>query len=932
MATDSTQPLQIPITTVGEAQSVASLTRVQGAVRNLASGVEGMARRFQQSFGGIAAGLGALTAFFGTAGVRASLAAWRETSVSMRELEFQLRRSGKAAAETTTELNALADALEESTGVDDAKVRTVMRILLAQGNQIAQVKELTPLLLDLAAAMEVDAVSAARMVGAQLAEGNISIKRLGISAKTTEELIGQLTSRIQGQAAASFAAQGSTGTLAVAFGNTKEEVGALIELPLFAFLEGFVAGVKRVTAAISEWKRENETLYQSIIKAFGNAGGMIGAHIDKIVLAVGSYAALRTAMMLVNGVTSVFTGLSAGAFTAALASNIKGVSALSAEVGVLRAALVGVWGVLSTVIAAGASAWAGWEIGKLASQFVILGSTIEDQVVKHLLRLKLVWMGVQESIGLGSEENRSEMALLAAEIEGTTKAAQDAAVALDAALDAAMAKRAEAEAAGGAGGAGAGGGAAQREVNEAAIRGKGLLAVEEEQLRRGAELLQADLERKRVTLDDFAQIRAEQIETVYQQEILRLYQVAAEAEDKAKAQIELEEGLKLAHERFITELLRLDTDLSNKRDALRREDLQKELAANEQRLSAARDQISEQRTREQNSFRMGREEKRSREIASLRSEAAVIDESIRGAERGLGAETDPAARASREQSLRGMQSERRGIGAQLATAEETPDPNSITDQFESAITRMEDRLNTFAEGVANVFSSVIQGAVDGIAGSIEGLLKGTMDWADALRNIGGSIFNAVISAISRMFAEWMVKRMLMLVFNKSASIQEGTTDAAAKAPGALMSSISSYGVAAIVGIAALLAAMAAIGGGFESGGYTGNGATHAPAGLVHGKEFVLNAGAVNKYGLPLLTSMNAQATRSWEAGQPMAPAGRGMGAVSSMGQPESGGKKVVNVVMVDNRNAARDYLRTAEGEAHLVDVVRRNSLKIGVGS
>lgn len=926
---DTTPPLQIPVAVTGEAAAVQGLVRVQGAVTNLARGVEGMAQRFQQSFAGITAGIGALTAFFGAQGVRASLAAWRETSTSMRELEFQLRRSGKAAAETTTELNALADALEESTGVDDAKVRTVMRILLAQGNQIDQVKQLTPLILDLASAMETDAVSAARMIGAQLEEGNISIKRLGVSAKTTEDLIFQLTTRIQGQAAASFSAQGSAGRLAVAIGNAKEEVGALVEVPIFAFLTGFVDGVKKATASISEWKRNNEALYASLTSTVGTVGNVIGGNLDKILLVTGALVALRGSMALLNGVANTLFGTTFATAAASWLSNVKGVQALSGEVGILRAATVGLVGVLSTVAAAGATAFAGWELGKVISDLRVAGDTVQNGIVRTILQAKVAWLEFKDSIGFGSSEARSEIALLREEIEKTNVTQQEADALQDRALEARQARTASSQATGGSGDTGS----PAKAANEALLRGKGLLAVEEEQLRRGQELLRADYEAKRVTLDQFAQYRMEQVETLYQQEVIRLHQVAAESEDKARAQIELEEALKLAHERYVSELLRLDTDLARERDQLRREELRKELELKRSVLEEQRGAITEKRARDQRSFRLGREEKRALEIGSLRQEDQVIGESIRGLESQRDAEKDPAARAEIEGGIRGLQSERRGVRGQLAAAEETPDPNSMADQFDATLTKATDSLNTFAEGVADVFGSVIQGAVDGIAESIEGLIKGTMDWGDALRNIGSTIMNSVVTAIARMFAEWLVKRALMAAKNILFSQQEGAADTAAKAPGALMSSISSYGVAAIVGIAALMAALAALSGGFAEGGYTGNGPVRAPAGVVHGKEFVMNANAVSKYGLPLLSSMNAQAAGVWEVGTGVnnAAVSRGMSRADESAQPTTASsKRQVNVVVVDDRNAARDYLATAEGEAMIVKMMRKNAVQVGI--
>lgn len=49
---------------------------------------------------------------------------------------------------------------------------------------------------------------------------------------------------------------------------------------------------------------------------------------------------------------------------------------------------------------------------------------------------------------------------------------------------------------------------------------------------------------------------------------------------------------------------------------------------------------------------------------------------------------------------------------------------------------------------------------------------------------------------------------------------------------------------------------------FEGGGYTGNGATNAVAGVVHGREFVFDAAAVSRIGVPTLESIRNGSFRS----------------------------------------------------------------------
>jgi len=155
------------------------------------------------------------------------------------------------------------------------------------------------------------------------------------------------------------------------------------------------------------------------------------------------------------------------------------------------------------------------------------------------------------------------------------------------------------------------------------------------------------------------------------------------------------------------------------------------------------------------------------------------------------------------------------------------------------------QLGTTAQMVGRAMTTFIGGAVDSIAGGIKGLLSSTMSWGQALRSIAGGILNSVVDAISRMFAEWIVGRLLVSATEKTAAASE----AVAKAPSALLTSITSYGAAAAIGIAALLAAMSALGGGFQSGGFTGAGPSGEPAGVVHRGEYVVPAQTVSRLGV-----------------------------------------------------------------------------------
>lgn len=84
----------------------------------------------------------------------------------------------------------------------------------------------------------------------------------------------------------------------------------------------------------------------------------------------------------------------------------------------------------------------------------------------------------------------------------------------------------------------------------------------------------------------------------------------------------------------------------------------------------------------------------------------------------------------------------------------------------------------------------------------------------------------------------------------------GAATAAAWTPAAITSSIGSFGAAAAIGLAAVVAALA-FKGGFRKGGYTGNGGVDDVAGVVHGKEFVFDADATSRIGVANLEAIRA---------------------------------------------------------------------------
>jgi len=129
-----------------------------------------------------------------------------------------------------------------------------------------------------------------------------------------------------------------------------------------------------------------------------------------------------------------------------------------------------------------------------------------------------------------------------------------------------------------------------------------------------------------------------------------------------------------------------------------------------------------------------------------------------------------------------------------------------------------------------------------------------------MRQVGETILSSIINAIIQMGLRWVEMEIMKLAVGKTVAattLAVNTATAAAEAAiwlePAILATIASFGEAALaapgeVGSAMLL--------GFAEGGYTGNGSPSGVAGVVHNREFVFSAPAVDRIGLPTLQAMH----------------------------------------------------------------------------
>lgn len=96
-----------------------------------------------------------------------------------------------------------------------------------------------------------------------------------------------------------------------------------------------------------------------------------------------------------------------------------------------------------------------------------------------------------------------------------------------------------------------------------------------------------------------------------------------------------------------------------------------------------------------------------------------------------------------------------------------------------------------------------------------------------------------------------------------------------------------------------------VSGGFSEGGVTGPGGKYQPAGIVHRGEFVMPSESVQRIGLPALEAMRTGAPTPAMAG----------GSGTNIKQ---------NFAILNHESKIPHWAREQEGEAWVVDVMRRN--------
>ncbi len=280
------------------------------------------------------------------------------------------------------------------------------------------------------------------------------------------------------------------------------------------------------------------------------------------------------------------------------------------------------------------------------------------------------------------------------------------------------------------------------------------------------------------------------------------------------------------------------------------------------------------------------------------------------------------------------------------------------------------QLGTTANNVAATVSGTLNAALAGTKTSIEGLIKGTTTWRDALRNVGVTIATSVVSSIATMFAEWIAGMLLQATVGKTiqagavaAAIPVAAATSAIWAVPATLATIASFGGAAAQAPISIAIAkgtvLASSVAGFEEGGFTAPGPAKKPAGVVHAGEWVAPKWMVEsplfqpaiaalegaRMGRPgfaaggFVDSMRAVSGLSDQIygnlaarGAAIDSARAGLASVPAQASArrdtaEEAGRPL-NLTLVDSRREANRIQWNSSTEDQIVEIVRRNRSRV----
>jgi len=257
-----------------------------------------------------------------------------------------------------------------------------------------------------------------------------------------------------------------------------------------------------------------------------------------------------------------------------------------------------------------------------------------------------------------------------------------------------------------------------------------------------------------------------------------------------------------------------------------------------------------------------------------------------------------------------------GLQKQLAEVEKERRGLQLEDDFFERLHKnlktLSDDWGNVAKNMADALTTGVATAVNGVSDAITDAIYQTKTWGEVFTQVGRSIIANLIQVVVNWIAQMTVVRALKAIFKAEDSAQASST-AAAHAPGAALAATESYGTAAIIGAVALAAilalAIAGAAGAFAEGGMVRGGEQLIRVNE-RGTEAVLNALATQNLGEAAIASLNA---------------GRSPGeSLAAAPGPAPANQNNVKIGFFDDPAKMQSWLESTDGEAVVIDVVKRN--------
>lgn len=231
-----------------------------------------------------------------TAEMGFAVKAAEEERLSIAQLSAVMSNAQNVFGDSAQAIEELIKAQQRQTGVTDDEQRQAMSSLIVTTNDFRKSMELLPLVLDLAAAKQMDVVTAAELVG-KVAEGNTGILgRYGIQLQagaTSAQALAELQERVGGSAAAMASPfEILKGTLE----NLQETIGGAVLPSITKMAEKLIIIIENVT----EWIGKNPELVEGIAR-WGGALLIIGGTILGLVKVIQAVTVALAVMQALSG-------------------------------------------------------------------------------------------------------------------------------------------------------------------------------------------------------------------------------------------------------------------------------------------------------------------------------------------------------------------------------------------------------------------------------------------------------------------------------------------------------------------------------------------------------------------------------------------------------------------------------------------------------